>query len=1452
MSPTTATDALVGRRLLGRYELLVEIGRGGRGVVYLAHDLTLDRRVALKLVERMLLTEDDQQRFEREALAAAKMDHPAIVALFDFCRDDDFLFLVMPYLEGRNLRTRMRLGLTPEEALAITRDAAGALGYSHGLGIVHRDVKPENIMLQDQGAAPPRAKLVDFGLAFQPGDERLTQKGALIGTLAYLSPEQVEGNEVGPATDVYALGVVLYECLVGSPPFQGGWQNTLYQIACEVPAGLLEQGVAIRPEVEELVLGCLAKRATERPSAEDLGGRLDDLLLSGLAGRSKVFAPRVESTPKVASGLIDRRREIALLEERRLAAADGQCQLVLLGGVEGIGKSTLAREFLARSEATTPHRLVGSFVDARRGSLPYEAYCEALLDFAVEHDRRRGRLEGRLADLWPDLTAAFPQLRTLATAGPSRDPGKGRRGSPKPRSKKQIFDLMARALAAITQSGPLILLLEELEHADASVELLQYLFRRLGPTPTLLLATYRNTEVDDRHPLASLLLQLAEEPHFLNLELAPLRRRDTRLLLRSLLDEPETSSPSSEGAFGSDSSRVSDAHLEQATQIDPRAPEPWFEALVETTGGNPRTAIERVRFLTASGALRRDGDGRWTLLQGPLDLRTTAPRRLDQILARRVEILEPEQREVLTQAAILGRSFRPSAFEAFGAIPIQSWRELIPLGFLVEFQSPRGLFLDLSCDELRNVLLEELPFRRRRNLHLRYARYLERTQEEPAELRHTLLRLHYTLADEPEKALQFGLLAAESQLEARCPEDAIVTLEGLLDLVEDDEGIGAHGPESWRGRGDALLAFWTTLARAYFENGRWVEAMAASDKAHQVASAHSLGLDPAALWVASRAAWDHRDLDAAWRWVSRGLEATAPDSGASSEALGLRCRLLELAEALRRHRGDAEGASQLRREAETLCANRHHDQRSASQDTLYAERLGELLLIRGEYLAAQEAFAAARDQRLSESDDAQGDEEARYRSRLAQLALKLGRYDEALGHCRAGLDLLESRTPVLSIELETLAALICTTNGDFGQADIWLERGTTRLTRLPGEVSGHDRRRLEGALDRARGNLLLGLGRPREAVTAFARSAESFDRIDDRWEHSIALYNRAEAEIRIGRHTTALDHLEQSLAEKSTLGDRWGMAHCHGGRAQILLDRGDLRGADEAITLGLSLAEEVADPKLTSRLQSLRGSYLAAADEPEEALRAFHLALRDAEQVRASPEIVLARLGLARISANLGRFEVARTSVHEAMHPRGRPLDPSTLAEAEVTLGRIELAEGRCHEALQRFESAQRIADELANPYQLANLEIGRGEALLKCGDHEASLAAFTRAETLGRQLSHPRLVAQAALGQAEAQLGLGEGELTLELAGLALEQAQRQDATPLVGATYQLLARYYTENGQSRRAETYARAAAEILSTPPRSNRWLQPMASPVVTAPLSRAPLSRAPLGRAPLGRS
>ena len=320
------SSSIIGTKLSGRYRLEAKLGSGGMSTVYLARDETLDRPVAVKVMHREMSEQADQlERFRQEARAVAKISHPNVVSVIDAGEDGGHPYIVFEYVEGETLKQRIaRVGaLDIQEAIAYAIEIARGLSIAHARNLVHRDIKPQNVLIDDEG----RAKLTDFGISRQLEQDGMTATGRVLGTTDYVAPEQAMGQAVDPRSDVYSLGVVLYEMLIGQVPFHADSQ---VGVAMKHVNEDLPDVQRRRPEVSAAV-ALVVERSTAKEPAEryqDVGEMIDDLETA-----LEVEAARAGTTTGEATSVLD-----ALPPPKRKLAGRGRWSwaaivlLVLVGG----------------------------------------------------------------------------------------------------------------------------------------------------------------------------------------------------------------------------------------------------------------------------------------------------------------------------------------------------------------------------------------------------------------------------------------------------------------------------------------------------------------------------------------------------------------------------------------------------------------------------------------------------------------------------------------------------------------------------------------------------------------------------------------------------------------------------------------------------------------------------------------------------------------------------------------------------------------------------------------------------------------------------------------------------------------------------------------------------------------------------------------------------------------
>ena len=403
-----------------RYELHRQIARGGMADVYLARDLLLDRPVAVKvLFDQFSKDQQFVERFRREAQRAANLNHPNIVSVFDWGEERGTYFIVMEYVEGRSLAEMIRTegSIHPDKVAEISSEVAAALSFAHRNGIVHRDVKPGNVLVSPNG----HVKVADFGIARALANvqSELTQAGTVMGTATYISPEQAQGMEIYPRSDLYSLGVMIYEMLSGRPPFTGEPPVAVaYQHVQDSPVSPRAMGVSVAESLEAVTMKLLAKNPVNRyPTAEDLRNDLrryqqgaHDLKPSspvGATGRKLQHPVSVSKSPKQERVRRDdgfRRTALFTVFMGILLVVFGYLVVQFLDtiGVEDDGDTSIE---LSMSEVPN---LIGTPIEQAR-----EILSEAKLSVQMDYQTNIDYPENTVFDQDPTAGAKLEQAETV-------------------------------------------------------------------------------------------------------------------------------------------------------------------------------------------------------------------------------------------------------------------------------------------------------------------------------------------------------------------------------------------------------------------------------------------------------------------------------------------------------------------------------------------------------------------------------------------------------------------------------------------------------------------------------------------------------------------------------------------------------------------------------------------------------------------------------------------------------------------------------------------------------------------------------------------------------------------------------------------------------------------------------------------------------------------------------
>ncbi len=1246
----------VGRHI-SHYLIVEELGRGGMGVAYRAEDVNLGRQVVLKILPAEAASQPGLlERFRREARACSMLEHPGITAIYEASEADGIYYICMEYVQGRTLREILRQREPSiEEGLAILLQVADAVAAAHAQGIVHRDLKPENIMVTADG----RTKVLDFGLAAihsphppeQVGGmptqvDRLTSAGTRMGTPTYMSPEQARARRVGPASDVFSLGTILYEVIAGTPPFRGDTDLAImHAIAYDSPPRLRTLRPGISRELDAVVRRALRKDATERYAT---AGELRDDLRRALpaetapqtaggakparpaAGRAAVTslptipitappshtpeaARSLAGTPPEAS-LVDREEEITRIRAVLESALDGKGELVIVSGEAGIGKSRLVAECGRIFEALGGVYVIGRCL-FKEGGMPYHPFVEAVERLvALLGVESAADLEAYVNERMPSLRGRLPILFSFlhlpGALAPAYQPAA---------SREHLLDAITAFFVHAARQRPLLIHIDDLHWADeGTLDLFEYLARSFKRTRAVLVGAYRPEEAQ------ALLPRLSSGDVYLHLPLRRLNALESAQMIQQELPGAE---------------------------LDPKL----VERLHHETAGNSFFLLEAVRLLKADGIVRREGE-RWIVDADAA--REAIPGRVHEVLARRLSRLSAEERRLLEVAACEGATFRSSTLVAC----LQRERYEI-LSVLQKMEReyklirPEDERYRFDHPMIREALYEAIIPELRREYHGRIAAHLidlsggrllaglsvkrdttagagtpssiaaaqERT--EAAAIAFQLLEARREM-----KAVPYLIVAATHARRLFANRDAEAGFDRALKILQGSEQAAEETSE------ETLRYF----VKAFKDRGRLRVRLGAFEKA----------------WADFQQMRGHARL------------ARMPDKEAHAETL--------LADLCVRTGDYAAGLEHARRASEVAQAggDRHS----------LASALAVMGIIHFNHGAFDEALAAhSRSMALQQSiGDTSGYTDNL--NKIGNIHLRQGRTEEALAAYTTAM--AEARR--IEHRLFEAEALnnIGAVHHERGEHEEALKHYRRSLA-LKREIG--DQRSIARSLNNI-GLLHEARGEFSEALAALEESLALKRDLGDHSGIASSLSNLGSLFEKTGRYGRAIECCEESLAIKKTIDETSTIPYCENALGRVRLALRDVAGAEELFRRALEGTREQGDRSEACRALVNLSAAMLAAGRPEEARATLEEVRRPAEELGLQ-EIVCEAIYLEGLAAlGSGAVEEAERSLRSLSGLGPGSLSPH-VAIYERHLQALVLARaGGGPEAEAAFEEAVRIS----------------------------------------------------------------------------------------------------------------------------------------------------------------
>lgn len=744
--------ALIGRVLNRTYRIEEMVGQGGIGAVFRARHLGIGDAVAVKVI-RNTLTSDLLARFRREAQAARRLAHPNAVSVYDFnITDDGLVFMVMEYVKGETVDHYLQKHgpLTPQRAWEILRPVAAALDVAHALGIIHRDLKPANLMICQDSAGHEQVKVLDFGtvrLTIEgdaPEQVSLTHHGQIFGTPLYMSPEQAMSDPTSAATDIYSLGVILYQMLAGRVPFLAPKSfQTMMAHVNQAPEPPSSRNKELPACFDEVVLKALEKSPENRYATA--GALIEQLAatIGRVAEQTSGYLPINQISFEDSSNLpnfnqhVGRAQQLARLQAEFQQARAGGAQPVFIVGAPGIGKSQLMAQFREWVEAQQAQVLTGKFFDYGGSTIEPLRLFKNMLMGALSSD----------ITISDSLQRTDERFRNFlgVTSAPMSAAGA---------DKWQVFGIQLAVIEKLASTRPVVMMLDDLQWADSlSLEFIGFLLRNIGSLPFLFIGTARAEEANT--PGHTLNEWLGAQARYYNYEKIELSHFDTAMI-ETLL----------QSIFG----------LIEISKKD-------LATLHSVTAGNPFYLAEVIRLLVDNQKIRFHG-GIWTV--APFE-GVKLPQTIATTINSKLESCTEELRDLLAQAAIIGDDFRLATLAELANLDADSLTPLLNAALdaclICKESNALGDDYRFYHTTIRRVIYENISARKKRKLHLRAAATIEKLYA--GRLTYVLgtLVYHYYAAGEWRKAFDFGVQALNQAWQQESWSEAVKYAQWLEEAI---------------------------------------------------------------------------------------------------------------------------------------------------------------------------------------------------------------------------------------------------------------------------------------------------------------------------------------------------------------------------------------------------------------------------------------------------------------------------------------------------------------------------------------------------------------------------------------------------------------------------------------------------------------------------------------------